>query len=240
MLITIVTVSYNAASVIEETIKSVLNQSYKYIEYIIIDGGSTDGTIDIIKKYADNLSCWISEPDKGIYDAMNKGINKANGKWINFMNAGDSFIDNNVIEKVALSINSNYGVTFGDTIINKNGQRIIHKANPFYNKKKLHHKMGFNHQSTFVRTDLAKKYLFDLNYKLAADYNMIISLYRTGIKFKQLDFTIALYDLNGISNQKTFEHALETLTIDNRFPSLINFILAKTIAIKVKITKLFK
>ena len=240
MLITIITVSYNAASVIEETINSVLSQSYKDIEYIIIDGGSTDGTTEIIKKYANKLSYWISEPDKGIYDAMNKGINKANGKWINFMNAGDSFIDNNVIERVALSIDSYYGVAFGDTIINKNKQRIIHKANPFYNKKKLHHKMGFNHQSTFVRTDLAKKYLFDLKYKLAADYNMIISLYRDGVQFKQLNFVIALYDLNGISNQKTYEHALETLTIDNRFPFIINFILAKIIALKVKIRKIFK
>jgi len=240
MLITIITVSYNAVTVIEETIKSVLNQTYKNIEYIIIDGGSTDGTKEVIKKYANQLSYWISEPDKGIYDAMNKGISKANGEWINFMNAGDSFVDNNVLEKVSKFLNNGFGITFGDTIVEKNGKKIIHYATPFYKKEKLHHKMGFNHQSTFVRTDLAKKNPFDLKYKLAADYNMIISLYRAGAKFNQLNFAIALYDLNGISNKKTFKHALETLTIDNRFPSIFNYIFAQIISIKVRIIKLFK
>lgn len=92
-LISVVTVSYNAVGTIEQTLLSVINQTYPNIEYIIIDGGSTDGTVDIIKKYADEIVYWISEPDKGIYDAMNKGIKKANGEWINFINAGDSYYD---------------------------------------------------------------------------------------------------------------------------------------------------
>lgn len=93
ILISVVTVSYNAVATIEQTLLSVINQTYPNIEYIIIDGGSTDGTVDIIKKYADEIVYWISEPDKGIYDAMNKGIKKANGEWINFINAGDSYYD---------------------------------------------------------------------------------------------------------------------------------------------------
>ena len=99
-LISIITVAYNAIQLIEATIKSVINQSYTSIEYIIIDGGSTDGTIDIIKKYDKYLAYWISEPDKGIYDAMNKAIKKANGDWINFMNCGDTFVDENVISEI--------------------------------------------------------------------------------------------------------------------------------------------
>ena len=86
--ISVVTVCYNAVDCIEQTMLSVLDQTYHDIEYIIIDGGSTDGTVDIIKKYADRLAYWISEPDKGIYDAMNKGIAVATGDYINFMNAG--------------------------------------------------------------------------------------------------------------------------------------------------------
>lgn len=97
--ITVVTVCFNAESVLEQTILSVLNQTYKDIEYLIIDGGSKDGTLGIIKKYSDKVK-WISEPDKGIYDAMNKGVKMASGEWINFMNAGDRFASNDVLEKI--------------------------------------------------------------------------------------------------------------------------------------------
>mgnify|MGYP001033420933 FL=1 len=99
-LISVVTVSYNAVLTIEQTILSVINQTYPNVEYIIIDGGSTDGTVDIIKKYADKIAYWVSEPDKGIYDAMNKGGLKATGDFIQFLNAGDWFENEHVIEKI--------------------------------------------------------------------------------------------------------------------------------------------
>ena len=88
-LISVITVSYNAVSTIEQTILSVINQTYSNIEYIIIDGGSTDGTIDIIRRYEDKIAYWVSEPDRGIYDAMNKGASKANGEYIAFLNSDD-------------------------------------------------------------------------------------------------------------------------------------------------------
>ena len=96
-LISVITVSYNAVSTIEDTILSVINQTYTNIEYIIIDGGSADGTVGIIEKYVDRISYWVSEPDKGIYDAMNKGLKVANGDWAIFMGSDDVFFNNKVI-----------------------------------------------------------------------------------------------------------------------------------------------
>ena len=98
--ISVVTVCYNAVNDIEKTILSVINQTYPNIEYLIIDGGSTDGTMDIVNKYKDKIDVIVSEPDKGIYDAMNKGIDRATGDWINFMNAGDCFFEKETVNSV--------------------------------------------------------------------------------------------------------------------------------------------
>ena len=118
-LISIVTVSYNAVLTIEQTILSVINQTYPNVEYIIIDGGSTDGTVDIIKKYADKIAYWVSEPDKGIYDAMNKGGLKATGDFIQFLNAGDWFENEYVIEKIFKDWYKRVDVIYGDMIIRR-------------------------------------------------------------------------------------------------------------------------
>ena len=115
MKISVVTVCYNSVDTIEETMLSVLNQTYSDVEYIIIDGGSTDGTVDIIKKYADRIAYWVSEPDNSIYDAMNKGIAVATGDYINFMNSGDSFASKDSISNVLTNIKEDIDIVFGDT-----------------------------------------------------------------------------------------------------------------------------
>lgn len=191
--ISIVTVTYNCASVIESTIKSIISQDYKSIEYIVIDGGSKDGTLDIVKKYSDHIDILISEADKGIFDAMNKGIWHAHGKWINFMNAGDKFASDTILSEIFGDINSikDVDVIFGDMFAEYGTGKKEVRLTPFYFEKGIRG-MGFSHQSTFVRTYLAKNRPFDLSFQLSADYNMMWLLYYNDhAKFRKVDFPIS-------------------------------------------------
>ena len=200
--ISVVTVCYNAVKELERTMLSVLNQTYDNVEYIVIDGGSTDGTVEIIKKYADRLAYWVSEPDKGIYDAMNKGVKVATGEWINFMNAGDRFVDEEVLTKLFEGMNnSEYGVIFGNSREYRENILYSVKPTPFYSKCNGHYNKGICHQSMFVKTSLHKRNTFNLQYHIAADFNMVYHLYHhEKCKFKYKDIDVAYYDVNGQSN----------------------------------------
>ena len=195
-LISVVTICYNAKNDLEKTILSVLSQTYQDIEYIIIDGGSTDGTVDIIHKYSERLFYWISEPDKGIYDAMNKGLDRATGRWINFMNAGDTFCDNEVIKNIfGYNDLSDYSVIYGDCYVSKLNQLQYLKASSM---KKVHVQMPFCHQSSFIRKTRLR---FSIDLKIAADYQMIYEYYRmNGISsFLYISKPISVFDATGIS-----------------------------------------
>lgn len=198
--ISIITVSFNTSDVIEKTIQSVINQIYPNIEYIIIDGGSTDGTVDIIKKYEDKIAYWVSEPDKGIYDAMNKGIEKATGDWINFINSGDCLIDSNVILKFMELHDPNADIVYGDTKISISNIQVsyIQKTEPL---KSIEQKMVFGHPSTFVKSELMKKELFDTSFKSSGDYNFFLQCYRDYKSFQYIPITISEFDYGtGISS----------------------------------------
>lgn len=238
--ITIVTVCYNVESEIESTINSVINQTYPNIEYIIIDGGSDDGTVDIIKKYQDYIYHWISEPDNGVYYAMNKGISLATGEWINFMNAGDTFYAHDIVDNFVRMVQSDVDVAFGDTFVNYGKNSYIENAKPFYEHLPLHHDMGFNHQSSFFRVSLLKEWPFDTKFLIAADYNMVIELYRKGAKFLYLPIIIANYQLGGLSDKKRRLHVYETLMVDNPRNELFNCLLSYIILGKKKIFSIFK
>lgn len=198
--ISIITVAYNAIHVIENTIQSVINQTYKNIEYIIIDGGSSDGTLEVIKKYEKYISYWISEPDKGIYDAMNKGIKAATGEWINFMNCGDSFVSNNVIELVFNDyIDSNINVIYGDTLLSYKHKFLVRKTLPTYDNFP-----NICHQSAFTRNICLKKYPFNLKYKIAADIDFFYKVF-SHESFLYIPILIAKYDISdGLSANNPF------------------------------------
>lgn len=219
-LITVVTVCYQTVNEIEKTILSVLRQTYSDIEYIIIDGGSSDGTVDTIRKYANRLAYWVSEPDGGIYDAMNKGIAKASGEWINFMNAGDEFFNEKTIENVFNQnrFDNSVEVIYGNTMFNDGLTRNIQNAYPL---KAIKHCMPFCHQACFVR--LRSMQPFDLTYKIASDYNFFYMLYwkKGAGAFYFVNECIAIFDcVNGVSSKQLYNLTKETLAICSQHKDL--------------------
>ena len=189
VLVTVVTVCRNVKSSLEKTMNSLLHQSYAHIDYVIIDGASTDGTPEMLGK-TEGVR-WISEPDMGIYDAMNKGIRMAEGEWVIFMNAGDVFASDDTLSKV-FSVERDADVIYGDVIKGDS----IKKAEPPHNA----HRMYFCHQSAFVRTSCLKEFPFDIQHRMSADFKQMKHLYLAGKTFMQLDFPIAVFDTSGVSN----------------------------------------
>lgn len=202
-IISVITVSYNAVTSIEKTMLSVLNQIYDRVEYIIIDGGSVDGTLEMIQKYVDRLGYWVSEPDKGIYDAMNKGILNASGDWIIFMNCGDIFVDENVLYSLFYGKKyENIDVLYGDALeVDSNGRRRLLKAR---DSKSNNIPPAYRHGASFVRREIHKTFLFDLSrrdlFSYGLDYDCICRMYRANKSFKYCNIIIMEYLKDGISN----------------------------------------
>lgn len=220
MIVSVITVCYNAIHWIEKTIQSVLSQSYDDIEYIIIDGGSTDGTVDIIQNYADKLAYFVSEPDGGIYDAMNKGVKVAKGEWINFLNAGDWYYSCTSVENVfSQNILPNTDVVYGYQVHSYDYGKFVRKRLPltFFNSG-----MPFGHESSFVRASMMKLTSFDTNYRIAADYNFFYKLYVSGKKFQPVDVIVSEFEsMEGVSSstKTTLLTHRETSKINGSFAS---------------------
>ena len=225
-LISVITVCYQAAEPLQKTILSVRQQYYQPLEFIVVDGGSTDGTRDIISRHQDIITRWVSEPDRGIYDAMNKGVSMATGEWVIFMNAGDTFAANNVLLRIfkpTPNPSRGEGSLITPTINNatsnanqtplpsggegggfsvlygsviKNG-RVI-EPHRFTNP----HRMPFCHQSSLVRTSCLRELPFDINHRMSADLKFFKQLLLAGHQFQQVPFPIAIFDTTGVSNAR--------------------------------------
>lgn len=215
MKITVVTVTYNCEKEVEKTIQSVLSQTYPDIEYIIVDGASKDGTLAVVNKYKKQISKIVSEPDKGVYDAMNKAVNIATGEWVNYMNAGDSFASNNTISQLFEQDHSNAGVLFGDTISVKGCSSEIVRYNPKWWRHKY---MPSCHQSIFVRRGILQKYPFDLKYKIAADLDSFKRMKDNNVVFDYVPIIVAQYDISGGISQNPDKYYRELYHIIYSWP----------------------
>ena len=221
--ITVVTVTYNCQKVVEKTILSVLSQDYKNIEYIVVDGCSNDKTLNIVEQYKDRIDLIVSEPDKGVYDAMNKSVKYATGDWILFMNAGDCFIARNTISKMFFETHDDVGVIFGDTISDYRGFETVIKYNP---KSWRHKYMPSCHQSIFVKRELLLQNPFNLKYRIAADLYSFKCFSEQNVKYKYIPEIVARYDVSeGISqNPKLYYKELFSIMYNKPMSYIIYFL----------------
>ncbi len=219
-MISIITVCYNAEEEIEKTIKSVLGQTYKPFEYIFVDGKSNDGTMAIIEKYVPEFEKigivvkLISEPDAGIYDAMNKGIKISGGEWINFMNAGDCFHDQNVLEQIHGYMEEDEDIVVGEFVYIEKylGKRISH-----VNLELLKKRMIFCHQAVFTARRLFEEKLYDLQYRYCADYDWLLSMYLQGKRYQCVDVLVADFDTTGTAYQNREKTNIENKKIKENY-----------------------
>ena len=229
---TIITVSYNSENTIEQTIRSVLSQTYSNFEYIIIDGASKDSTIDIIKKYAkqDNRIHYLSEPDNGIYDAMNKGIRLATGNIVALINS-DDYYECDALEKIVKKIpDDEFYVIYGMTrfLQNDKEDRVVLNSHNSLPQRMI------MHPGCFVSKSVYKKYNYDTNYISAADYDLFIKLYQDKrIVFIPLYEVVANFRMGGMSS--TIVSDIETNIIKYKYGYIsVKEYCIKKIAIKVK------
>ncbi len=196
--ISIVTVVLNSKDLISKTIESIIKQTYKNIEYLVIDGGSSDGTVDIINKYSSQITKILIEADKGIYDAMNKSLKLASGDFLLFMNAGDIFCSSQTVADAIQYFADNSSVYYGNALsINKEGIISVYKGEAI-SKLKLA-KTNICHQTIFYPRKIYTKNEFNLKYRLYSDWEYNMKIFRKN-KFIYLNQNIAIYDMAGLTS----------------------------------------
>lgn len=214
MILSIITINYNNSDGLQRTIESVLSQTWKDYEWIVIDGGSTDGSLDIIKKYASHFSFWCSEPDKGIYNAMNKGITHAKGEYLNFLNSGDCFYSSDSLSGL---FKNTYieDILICDAIYMYNGHEIVfcdasscNYDYDFFMRGTLPHQASF-----FKRTTFDKFGNYDESLKIVADWKFFVeTIYYGGATTKYVPIKMCLYEGNGISTGETMQNERKMVT----------------------------
>ena len=244
--VSIITACLNAENTIEQTIQSVTDQTYPSIEYIIIDGDSTDGTLDIIKKYEDRIAKWISEPDSGVYDGMNKGIIHSTGDILCFLNSGDLLYDKDVIKNVVdrFSDNNVYGVYGNVEVLNDYREdKFVRGCKVTPNKLLYRH---ICHQALFVRRFLFNEIgMYSTSFKLASDHEFIVkSIKKYPDRFIYVDEIFAIYRDGGMSCKMMDKMKLEELKILSSNYNIVQFLFGAAVCayvvLRYKIPQILK
>ncbi len=213
--ISIITITLNAERYIEQTITSVVNQTYSNREYIIVDGGSTDGTLGIIKKYESEIDNWISEPDNGIADAMNKGIDLATGDYILFLHSDDYLVNSSVLERASEYLGDRFDIFFFQVLHDINGQNQVSSNRSL--GWLTNFKMGSCHQGQLCSRKLFQRIgKFDTSFKIDMDYDLILRAYRAGASCNSVNMPLAVMRLIGISSRTDWKSLRERFDEERR------------------------
>ncbi len=220
MKLSIITVCLNIKNEIERTCESIINQTYQDFEWIVIDGGSTDGTLDILEKYKSRINILVSENDNGIYNAMNKGIKRSNGKYLNFMNGGDCFYNNNTLENAIKYFNTNADVYYSYAQFVVPDNKSFLKTTPRLLIEKYFIHDCIPHQSTFIKKELFVKYgYYNENFKIVSDYENWIIFMRNNCNFEFIDLITAVHYYDGISVSPEYTkiHSVERKAVIKKY-----------------------
>jgi putative colanic acid biosynthesis glycosyltransferase len=227
-LITIITVVFNGAATLERTLQSVLNQTYGNIEYVVIDGGSSDGTIDLIRKYAESIDYWVSEADGGIYDAMNKGVAASSGDYILFLNADDFFYSSSIVSTIARTILNDIphkALYYGDVVYGNGKCFFSRMSSAILVINTIHH------QGAFYRREVFSNFKYDSSLTVAADYELNLKIYLNKCSTRKIPGVIAVCETLGISQtapdlKVNYENHIVRKRYISWILSMLTFILA--------------
>ncbi len=246
--ISIITVTYNCANYLEQTIESVVNQTANIYEIVIIDGGSTDDTVEVIKKYESHISYWISEPDRGIYDAMNKGIAASKGKFLLFLNAGDTLHNHNTLLSIPFKENMNADIFYGESMIVDAESKPLglrHKKLPHdLNWKHFKKGMVVCHQAILIHRDIAPSY--DLKYYYSADIEWVLKSLKLSDHIIYTKSIISNFVEGGFSNQNKIKSWLDRFKILKENYGIIQCLISHlififdAISLKLKVVKPYR
>lgn len=208
MKVSVITISFNAEACIESTIRSVLSQSYDEFEYVVVDGNSTDRTVDIIKKYVGRISKWISEPDTGIYNAMNKAVRMSEGEYCIFMNAGDVFLNPLVLKQVSPFLEDGVDYLVGNEVSVKKGKIVDYACAPKKITTRLFVQRSLSHQASFIRRELLLRCPYDESLRMVSDWKFCIQTLLLGkATYRAINVDVCQFNQDGITfTHKNFGH----------------------------------
>jgi glycosyltransferase involved in cell wall biosynthesis len=208
--ISIITINYNDLKGLQKTFNSVVNQSNKDFEYIVIDGGSSDGGKEFLEQNSDQLKYWISEKDSGVYNAMNKGIKAATGEYLLFLNSGDFLVDDTIIDRVLQSIDGNVGIYYGNLYCSQNSKRFSLWTPPDILSFSYFLNYSLPHPASFIKKELFNKcFYYSENYKIVSDWEFFIfCICKLNVSYKHIDLIVSDFDFEGMSSIKENENKI--------------------------------